>query len=197
MSAVLITPSIPSQYTELFKNPQFIEELKDLIFTNSEIREALCLEIDLRLIKEHNLIQRVAGLEKTTGLVDYSDVDFSEEHKPTLEERVTVLEEKKIKQVNPPQSVTDYRAHFLLEHLESSVTMNRFGETVIDKKEFSHFVTVLPEEYRVKDGASLRKIMRDVFLKAVARYPDKVSLSQNDHGNKELRLVLKCNQPEL
>jgi hypothetical protein len=180
----------------LFKNPQFIEQLKDFILTNSEIREALGLEIDLRLIKEHNLIQRVAGLEKTTGLVDYSDVDFSEERKPTLEERVTVLEDKKIKPVNSPQSVTEYRAHFLVEHL-TTVTANNFGEIVSDSKEFSHFMkNVLPEEYRVKEGTNLRKIKRDVFLKAVARYPDKVSLVPSDHGNKELRLVLKCNQVE-
>jgi hypothetical protein len=158
--------------------------LKGFILNNSEFREALNLEIDLRLIKEHNLIQRVAELEKITGLVDYSDVDFSEKRKPTLEERLTELEKNKVKQVNSPQTVTEYRAHFLVEHL-TTVTANNFGEVVIDSKEFSHFMTdVLPEEYRINAGKNLRKIKRHVFKKVVARQPDKVSLDQCNHGNK-------------
>jgi hypothetical protein len=201
MSAVL-TPSIypDREYLKgligsiLKDDPEYLKGLIKSLF-KEEIRNIIHEVADEIIVREYEITKRLAGVEQVTGVANH-ELE-GEKHKVTHEERLRALENKKIQQVNFLQSVTDYRTHFLVRHLETSVTANNFSEIFIDKKEFSHFMNnALPEEYRVTDGVNLRKIMRDVFLKAVAQYPEKVSLVKSNHGNKELRLVLKCNQVE-
>ena len=86
---------------------------------------------------ELNLVKRIAALETTTGLYDFSDLEDEEEHEPTIPEQISVLAEKIdnititttkgpliapiIEPVEIPTSRTGMRALLLVEHLKTNV----------------------------------------------------------------------------
>jgi hypothetical protein len=196
MSAVSIMPTIPSQFTELFKNAQFVEALQDWL-TNSGIIEALGLEFDLRLIKEHNLIKRVAELEKTTGLVDYSDVDFSEEQEPSIPEQIKELTQKVNRlQENStseiaiiPRTTLEHKATELALYVRDAAT--KTGKMFLDSKEQMHFFKYgLSESLRMGNIQNPRQFKKDVIDKAKSMFPF-IDLDKKKNGRRDVRVVYK------
>lgn len=164
-----------------------------------------------------NILKRLSDVETALGLNNFGD--FEEEHETTIPEKLSMLEEKisnvtKIvdpglvstgtikpelvnrKLVNPPQSVTDIRADFLIEYMELNTEpipdpcFANLELLILDSKKFRFFIEkVLPEQYRPKHMKNLRKLKRDIFERAAERH-EKVMVDKSEHGNKELRLIV-------
>jgi hypothetical protein len=197
----------------LSQNEDFKGFLKGFTITllkeDQEYREYIRNFIDCSITtSELNILKRLSAVEQVLGL---DDLEEEEGHEPTIPEKIIKLEEQLEKVtltvkpdilnrelVNAPQSLTDLRTDFLIEHMETNDLVPKISTgfvnleaRYVDSKEFKYFVKhVLPPEYRPKSIKNLRKMKKDLFENARCRHGDKVSIDKSFHGNKELRLVI-------
>ena len=94
-----------------------------------------------------------------------------------------------------PSTVTDIRADHLMRYMETNPNVPEVdGGNVkfkyLNTKAFKEFVaTILPEKLRPLSYKNIRKLKKDVFENAAARYVNRATIDKSKHGNKETRLV--------
>ena len=93
MSAVLpvspCNPTVSLNFKDLLKDPEFKDALKGLMITfvkeDKEFRESIMGVMEEFVIESNfKIVKRLAALETTTGLDDYSDLEDEEGHELTI-----------------------------------------------------------------------------------------------------------------
>jgi hypothetical protein len=139
MSAVLSVPVINPIFKTLLHDPEFKNSLKELMITlvkeDQEFRECLMNVMECFVQESiHKFPKRLAVIEKTLGLNDWSDFD-DEDHELTLPEQLSLLAERidnitepvacqePIKEpVASPKTLTETRACLLVDHLRNRIS---------------------------------------------------------------------------
>ena len=177
------------------------------LVADPEIRDEVQTWFDSMLATSSlNLVKRVAAIETTTGLNDYSDFEDEEEHEPTIPERIDILNGKieNLTISNPvykepvniiPETKTEARAVFLVEYLEKEVK-ERNGQISLNGNELKDFLTkIIPERYNpdfvVKKDQNVRKIKKDVLEKAKKLFGNMIEIIPNKHGRHETRVLYR------
>lgn len=207
---------VPLEFIELFSNPNFQKALKGynlyLIEEDPEYRTEMKNFIEECIVtSELKPIKRISNLETVTGLNDFSDFE-DEEHELTIPEQITILSEKLENLESKPASVTikepetffpetktEARAVFLVEHLKTGVK-ERNGELFLNGNEIKNFlVKIIPERYnpdfQVKKDQNIRKIKKDVLEKAAKLFPGNILINKSKNGRKETRVLFRPAKP--
>jgi hypothetical protein len=199
---------IPAKFINLFEDPDFSKAIKGynlyLLKEDKEYRAEVKTYFEECLItSELRPVQRLSTAETLLGINDFSD--FEDDHEPTIPNRLEKLEretEKKVFNITDlpamPETITDIRTDFLIKHLETNEETPKIPSPFdnmelpfCNSKEFRYFVdNVLPGKYKPRSLKNIRKLKKDIFENAVARYKDLVSIEKSFHGNRELRLVM-------
>jgi len=183
------------------KDPEIKPCLNTILITWSqepEVQEFLALNFDincatseLELLRRHNMSE--------------DNIETLQAENAALKERVAALETitrpartrlstEFIEDV--PSTVTDIRADHLMRYMETNPNVpevdggNDVKFKYLNTKTFKEFVTtVLPEKLRPLSYKNIRKLKKDVFENAAARYENRAAIDKSKHGNKETRLV--------
>jgi hypothetical protein len=207
MTAALYSVSPVINLKGLLQDPELKEAMKTLMITlvkeDQEFRETVKGIVNEYYVQS-GTPNRLAVIDTKLGIDDFRGLSALEgkEEELTIPEQMSLLaeridtisiqENRTVTLGNSPQSVTDYRADFLIKHMKTSGRPSLFCSdfTVMDSKCFRYFVeNVLPEEYRPASIKNLRKIKKDVFENAASRH--KARIDPSNHGNKELRLLVE------
>jgi hypothetical protein len=161
-----------SEITEAFKNASDIEKQEFIGLTAPYFLEKILLT------SEQKPIKRISELEKVTGLYDFEEW---EEHKPTILEKIEVIEEKiqstglqlttgeqDERETFEPTSKVKKGAVELLKFVEKRDVID--GSKTITNSVLKHFRKhVLKEELRPKESAArewkveMKKIIKELF----------------------------------
>jgi len=190
MSAVLTGPSIPSQFAELFQNKAFTDALIDFILNNPEARERIEGLVDIRIIEEHQLLQRLREVENTLGVGDWSILG---EDVITLEDRVLRLEGLAVEPIKAvePRTTLEHKATELVDHLKTVEPRNKEGIFMISREITDFLKYDISEPCRMKCIQNPRQAKRDVILKASKMFPNIIVLDKKKQGRKDVRIVYK------
>ncbi|HZK71992.1 MAG TPA: hypothetical protein VFD03_10840 [Clostridia bacterium] len=206
MSAALYSMSPVINLKGLLQDPELKEAMKTLMITlvkeDQEFRETVKGIVNEYYVQS-GTPNRLAVIDTKLGIDDFRGLSALEgkEEELTIPEQMSLLaeridtisqEDRTVTLGNSPQSVTDYRADFLIKHMKTSGRPSPLCSdfTVMDSIGFRYFVeNVLPEEYRPASMKNLRKIKKDVFENAASRH--KARIDPSNHGNKELRLMIE------
>jgi hypothetical protein len=149
---------------------------------------------EMLITSELRPIQRTAKIEEITGLED-SELDNPSipQQISILNERVDFIEENGVAscptepQIIPSEGVADNRAVTLyqeaLKAKEEGVTF--FGSGKIN----AILRSVVPEQYRVKEGQNIGQAKKETFAKLTMMFPGMFKLNKKEHGRHEYRLV--------
>jgi hypothetical protein len=213
MNAVLPTPNLPA-----------LINLEDLqAYIDSEIKKGiekalpaavekvlsdpenpiLIRAIDNILVfSEHNILKRILGTEKVTGIYKYEDF---EEHIPTIPERIEALEQRTVlvqekpteekKDENPiiAKTTLTQKAIELTEYLEKKTKANWSGKIVLENQDiYKFFREIIQEDLRWPERIrGYRGAKKSIIERAQELFPDKVEVVRNKSGNKITGLALK------
>jgi hypothetical protein len=180
------------------KDPEYREEIKDIIKEVEESFDSSLVTSELRPIQRIAIIESTLGVNET---IDYED----DERELSVLEKIASLEDKfdnlDLNAVeNPcikedteviPTTKTEHRACGLFEELKK--VKDRAGHKFLSSDEMNHFLRYgVEEEYRVKEGQNIRQIKKEVLVKMKKMFSADVFLSQKTTGWKNYRLVLKA-----
>jgi len=182
-----LVKSVIREDKELLKS-SFIELLEE----DKEFKEYVRGFIDCSItMSEHNVLKRLAEVEKATGQRDYSD--FEEEHKPTIQEQINVLAEKiENKPTEPlilPKTTAEKRTVAFVEKFLQK-PHSPTGVIQADDKEIKEIINGLPEELRSKDKNE-RKVKERIINKAKELYPGIIEIRKSPHGRHETSVYVK------
>jgi len=172
------------------------------LLEEKEVRDYLQSYIDCAItMSEYNMLKRITVLEKALGLDAFADMD--EEHEQTIPEQLSLLAERIDDIAEPiqgtridldltPRTLTEARAHLLVDHLRDTAPDPLSGEVFLQSNEVVFFlVHEIKEEYRTGKTKNIRQVKKEVLEKAVELYSTQVFLSKKKGGRREVRLILK------
>ena len=210
MSSLLsapVSPCAPASFVSLFSNPEFRTALKgfviDLVKEDIDFRESLKEAFDYSAAtSDLKILKRLSVVETDLGRNDLAD--FEEEHVPTIPKQIKQLSERleqplnkptesiKIDVDGSPQTITENRAHELIEHMKADITP-RNGEIFLTSREIMTYLRDgIKAEYRIKKTVkNIRQVKKDVIEKAVEMFTSSVSLSKKSKGHKEVRIIFR------
>jgi hypothetical protein len=205
--STIVSPCAPASFVSLFSNPEFRAALKgfviDLVKKDMDFRESIREAFDYSVAtSDLKILKRLSVVETDLGRNDLAD--YEEEHIPTIPEQLKELSERieqplcrptmsiKMDSDIIPQTVTENRAHELIEHMKADIAP-RNNEIFMTSREIMTFLKDgIKTEYRIKKTVkNIRQVKKDVIEKAVEMFTSSVSLSKKATGHKEVRLVFR------
>lgn len=199
MSAVLSAPTMNPIFKTLLHDPEFKSFLKGEILTlieeDPELKKSLRGFIDCAItMSEHNMLKRIANLEKALGLGDYPG--FEDEHKMSIPEQISLLAERIDNITEPiqetviePRTTLEFKATEFAIHVRDVTT--KTGKTFLKSNEIMDFMkSGLSEPLRMKDIKNPRQFKKDVIQKASKMFPF-IVLDKKKEGRRDVRVVYK------
>jgi len=156
--------------------------------------ENFCASSELKILK------RIADLEDRVEALQEENAELKEKLQSKIEKVYDKISESGQVECllnDTPTTITDIRTDHLVTYMESNEEIPEVDSGFVNlkckcmnSKVFKTFVTsVLPEALRPKSFKNLRKLKKDLFENAVARYKDVTMIDKAWYGNKETRLI--------